>query len=248
MSVEALKKELRGKADPKKAQFLGRFFKTGKGQYGEGDVFLGGISVPEQRKIAKKYQDLDLSEIQKLLESKFHEERCIALMILVWKFERTRPHPALAGSCGGQAIYDFYIKNIKYVDDWDLVDSSADKIVGKYLEDKDKSVLYKMAKSKNLWERRIAVIATFHYIKLGKAEETLKIAEMLLNDKEDLIHKATGWMLREIGKRCGEEIEEKFLRKHYRTTPRATLRYAIERFPEEKRKKYLSGDILSFPD
>lgn len=264
MSVEALKKELKGKADPKKAQFLGRFFKTGKGEYGEGDMFLGGISAPEQRKIARKYQDLDLSEIQKLLESKYHEERCIALMILVWKFEKARlsgGKQIATAAKGGLAmtktgaikensgdIYVFYIRNIKYINNWDLVDSSADKILGKYLEDKDKSILYKLAKSKNLWERRIAIMATFHYIKLEKPEETLKIAKILLSDKEDLIHKAAGWMLREIGKRCREETEEKFLRKYYRTMPRTMLRYAIERFSEEKRKRYLSGTILSFSD
>lgn len=239
--VNGLRAELRGKADPKKAKLLGRFFKTGKGEYGEGDVFLGGISVPEQRKIAKKYRDLDLSEIQKLLESRYHEERCTALMILTGQFNK-------GNNWLKNEIYRFYLRNTKHVSNWDLVDTSADKIVGAYLEDKDKSVLYKLARSRNLWERRVAVMATFYYIKLGKAEETLKIARILLSDKEDLIHKAVGWMLREIGKRCGEEAEEKFLREYYRTMPRTMLRYAIERFPEEKRRKYLFRDILSFPD
>jgi 3-methyladenine DNA glycosylase AlkD len=244
MKLNDLKREIRKQADPQRAKSSLWFFKTGKGEYGEGDKFLG-LTVPAQRKIAVQFSaDLCLSELQKLLKSKFHEERLIALFILVLKFEEAssfaNPPAGEAGATEDQVkIYDFYLENTKYINNWDLVDSSAHKIVGAYLENKDRKILYKLARSKDLWERRIATISTFHFIGEKQYEDSLAIAEILLHDKHDLIHKAVGWMLREIGKNCGEKIEEKFLRKHYKTMPRTMLRYAIERFPEKKRKFYL---------
>ncbi len=238
MNAEDLKRELRSLADFEKANLLQRFFKTGKGQYGEGDVFFG-IIVPNTRKVAKKYTALSLSEIKKILYSKVHEERLCALLILVEKF-------AMANLSQREKIFNFYIKNAKQANNWDLVDLSAPKIVGEYLLNKDPeksadigaSILYKFAVSKNLWEKRIAILSTFMFIKNGKYEDSLKIAEILMNDKHDLIHKAVGWMLREVGKKSLKD-EEKFLKKHYKKMPRTMLRYAIEKFPEEKRKRYL---------
>jgi len=223
-----LKKELKTKSSPKKAKILQRFFKTGPEEYGEGDVFLG-IAVPEIRKLVKKYSDLKIKEIIKLLHSKIHEERLIALLIMVKKFQIEK---------NKEKIYNLYLKNTKYINNWDLVDLSANKIVGDYLLDKPKSILYKLARSKSVWERRISIIATFNFIKNNKFEETLKIARILLNDKHDLIHKAVGWMLREIGKR-DLKTEERFLKKYYPKMPRTMLRYAIKKFPEKKRKQYL---------
>lgn len=229
MIIDEIKKEIRRHANPKQAKLLQRFFKTGKGEYGEGDKFLG-ITVPISRKIAMQFSaNLHLSDLQKLIKSKFHEERLIALFVLVDKFRYENK----------KKIYDFYLKNTGHINNWDLVDLSAYKIVGAYLENRDKKVLYKLVKSQNLWERRIAVLSTFHYIKNGDARDALKIAGILLHDKHDLIHKAVGWMLREIGKKCGQETEEFFLQKHYKTMPRTMLRYAIERFSEKKRKFYL---------
>jgi len=223
-----LKKELKTKSSPKKAKILQRFFKTGPEEYGEGDVFLG-IAVPEIRKLVKKYSDLKIKEIIKLLHSKIHEERLTALLIMVKKFQIEK---------NKEKIYNLYLKNTKYINNWDLVDLSANKIVGDYLLDKPKSILYKLARSKSVWERRISIIATFNFIKNNKFEETLKIARILLNDKHDLIHKAVGWMLREIGKR-DLKTEERFLKKYYPKMPRTMLRYAIKKFPEKKRKQYL---------
>jgi len=222
------KKELKNKANPKRAKITQRFFKTGPGEYGEGDVFLG-IVAPEIRKLVKKYSDLKIKEIIRLLHSKIHEERLTALLIMVKKFQIEK---------NKEKIYNLYLKNTKYINNWDLVDLSANKIVGDYLLDKPKSILYKLAKSKSIWERRISIIATFNFIKNNEFEETLKIAKILLNDKHDLIHKAVGWMLREIGKR-DLKIEEEFLKKYYPKMPRTMLRYAIEKFPEKKRKQYL---------
>ena len=227
MRAGDVKKELRNLTDFEKANLLQRFFKTGKGQYGEGDVFLGVI-VPRTRMVAKKYTDLHLVEIEKLLYSKIHEERLCALLILVEKFN---------GSDKKQ-IFDFYIKNAKQVNNWDLVDLSAPKIVGGYLLNKPKGILYKLARSKNLWERRISVLATFVFIKDRDFKDALKIANILLKDDHDLIQKALGWMLREVGKRS-LKTEEKFLKEHTKDMSRTTLRYAIERFPERKRLGYL---------
>ena len=231
--LKQLRKELALKANPKKAKILQGFFKTGKGEYGEGDIFLG-LVVPETRKMAEKYLALNLAELKKLLNSKIHEERLLALFILTAQFNR-------AEEKGRQKLFKFYLSQTRNINNWDLVDLSADKIVGSHLKNKDKKILYQLAKSRNLWERRIAILATFYFIKQGQAKETLKIAEILLNDKHDLIQKAVGWMLREVGKRCGEKTEEKFLKQHCRKMPRTMLRYAIERFPENKRKKYLQA-------
>ncbi len=233
-----LKKEFRSLADIKQAGILQRFFKTGPGQYGEGDLFLG-IKVPVQRKLAKKYADLEMSWIERLLNSPIHEHRLTSLFILISQFNK-------ADSQTQKDIFNFYIEYSKRINNWDLVDLSAPNIVGKYLVDKkvkELKILDRLAVSHNLWERRIAILATFEFIKLGKSDLTFRIAQKLLKDKEDLIHKAVGWMLREVGKRIGEAEEEKFLLPHYQSMPRTMLRYAIERFPEAKRKKYLRGKI-----
>ncbi len=229
-----MRKELKAKANPKRARILQRFFKTGPGEYGEGDIFLG-VTVPEVRKIAKRYGDSGRQDIRKLLHSKVHEERLAALLILVHNFQAGNHKQK-------ESIFDFYLKNTKNINNWDLVDVSADKIVGKYLIDESKEILHKLARSSNLWERRIAIMSTFHFIKNGKFEETLRMSEILLNDSHDLIHKAVGWMLREVGKRS-LETEEKFLERYYKNMPRTMLRYAIERFPEETRLAYLKGNI-----
>ncbi len=227
-------KEFQEVANPEQAQILQRFFKTGKGQYGEGDIFLG-IKVPVQRQIAKKYIGLSLPKIQELLNSKIHEYRLVGLLILVDKFKKSDEQ-------GKGNIFNFYLKNTKNINNWDLVDLTAHYIVGDFLEDKKKDELYKLAESKNLWEKRIAMISCFSYIKKEEFKDALRIAEILLNDKHDLIHKAVGWMLREIGKK-DQAVLEDFLKKHYKNIPRTMLRYSIERFEEEKRRKYLRGDV-----
>jgi 3-methyladenine DNA glycosylase AlkD len=227
-----LRAELVARSDRKKAVLLQRFFKTKKGEYGEGDLFLG-VMVPESRKIAKNFKDFGLPELSDSICSKFHEERLACLFVLVEKFEK-------GNEAQKKEIFDFYIKNRKYVNNWDLVDLSAPKIVGAWLYGKDKSLLYKFAKSKDLWERRIAILSTFYYIKKRDCKDALKIAEILKNDRHDLIQKAVGWMLREIGKNCGQDIEEGFLKKNYKTIPRTMLRYAIEKFSEKTRKFYLN--------
>lgn len=226
--LASLKKDLLRLRNPEKARNLQRFFKTGKGEYGEGDKFFG-IVVPEQRKVAKKYSDLTLGDLQELLNSKIHEYRLTALFILVAKFKKAEKK---------KEIVDFYLKNTKNINNWDLVDLSAPNIMGEYLINREKGILYMLAKSKNLWERRIAVLATFAFIKKNNFEDSLKIAKILLNDKQDLIHKAVGWMLREVGKRDLKALES-FLEKNCKRMPRVMLRYAIEKFPEEKRKTYL---------
>jgi 3-methyladenine DNA glycosylase AlkD len=229
-----LKKDLKNKSSKKRSEVLQRFFKTGIGEYGYGDIFIG-VTVPDTRKIAKKYFYISFKDIKKLLNSKIHEERLLALIILVYQFEHS-------GGLKKKMVYNFYLENTKYVNNWDLVDLSADKIIGAYLSNKPKTVLKSLAKSENLWERRIAIISTFNFIKNNKFNDTLSVAKILLKDEQDLIHKAVGWMLREVGKR-NIEIEEKFLKKHYNDMPRTMLRYAIERFPENKRQKYLKGLI-----
>jgi 3-methyladenine DNA glycosylase AlkD len=211
-----------------------RFFKTGPGEYGEGDIFLG-IKVPVLRKLAKEYFDLPLKEVKPILRSKYHEIRLLSLFILVDQFSKSDQKKK-------KRIYELYLKNTGFINNWDLVDSSAHHIVGPYLIDKSKALLAELAQSDLLWERRIAIMSTFHYIKNDKFSDTLRIAEMLLSDKEDLIHKAVGWMLREIGKRRLPS-EETFLKKHYHNMPRTMLRYAIEKFPEPKRQRYLKGQI-----
>lgn len=234
-TLTQLQQELTSLANPKKAKDLSWFFKTGKGEYGEGERFLG-ITVPRQRQVAKKYIHISLTDIEKLLKSPFHEYRLTALMILVEKFKKSEDFEK-------KKIFDFYLAHTDRINNWDLVDCSARHIMGGYLSNKPHTILLKLAGSKNIWERRIAVISTLHFICEGRHEEIFLVAEKLLKDKEDLIHKAVGWMLREVGKRCSEEIEESFLKKHYKIMPRTMLRYAIERFPEEKRLKYLHGEI-----
>jgi 3-methyladenine DNA glycosylase AlkD len=228
--LESAKRELWRFSSPEKAKLLSRFFKTGKGEYGEGDIFLG-VMVPEQRKVAKRYSDLSLDDVKELLSSKIHEHRLVALIILVSKYRK-------ADERGKKEIFDLYLKNTKSINNWDLVDLSANHIVGNYLLERKKTVLYKLAKSKNLWKRRIAVLSTFEFISNNRFEDSLKIAKILLKDEHDLIHKAVGWMLREIGKR-DQKTEEGFLKKYYKQMPRTMLRYAIERFDEKKRKRYM---------
>ena len=220
-----IKKDLKKLANPEKAAFFPRFFKTGKGEYGEGDKFLG-VVVPDQRKIAKANRNIALSEVKELLESEYHEHRLTALFILTYMFEK-------ADETERKKVYDFYYKERKYVNNWDLVDCSAHKIMGVYLRDKDRSILHKLSKSKDLWEKRIAMIATMYYIKEGDFEDALMIAETLLQDEHDLIHKAVGWMLREIGK-VDAEVERKFLRKYHKVMPRTMYRYATEKGVTEK--------------
>lgn len=234
MIVEEIQKELALHADRQNAAILKGYFKTGKGQYGEGDIFRG-IRVPELRKLAKKYHDIALGDAQYLLESPYHEDRAMSLIILVHRFSKGD------GVVKGE-IYGLYLANTKNINNWDLVDISAEHIVGGFLWDKDRAPLTGLAKSGSLWERRIAIMATFHFIKKGHFDETLRIALLLLEDKEDLIHKAVGWMLREIGKRV-VNAEERFLKDRYRQMPRTMLRYAIEKFPEAKRQAYLKGTV-----
>lgn len=225
--------KLEGLGDPHIAEHSQRFFKTGKGEYGEGDVFLG-IRVPVVRKQIKLFREMELDEVQVLLQSEFHEVRLSALLLLVEKFKKS-------GQEEQQAIFRFYLNNTRYVNNWDLVDSSA-CIVGAYLTDRDRTILSDLVRSESLWERRIAIIATFHFIKNAEYVETLKLADYLLNDREDLVHKAVGWMLREVGKR-DIGIEKEFLAPRYKKMPRTMLRYAIEKFPEQERKMYLRGEI-----
>jgi len=231
-----LKKELEYLKNPEQVKNLQRFFKTGKGEYGEGDIFLG-IKVPMQRAVAKKYTNLSFNELQELLNSKIHEHRLIALLILCDKYKKSKKD-----TLEKRKIYEFYLKNTKNINNWDLVDLSAQKIVGDFLKIDGTEILKMLAKSENIWERRIAIISTGAFIGKRIFGETLSIADILLKDEQDLIHKAVGWMLREVGKRKVDVLEI-FLKPRYREMPRTMLRYAIEKFPEEKRKKYLKGEI-----
>lgn len=234
MSLTQLRKEIKQHAKQERAETNAWFFKTGKGQYGEGDKFLG-LTMPEQRKIAKQFSvTLPEPDITKLLASPWHEERMIGLLILVYRFEK-------ASETEQKDIFDFYLTHRKAINNWDLVDVTTPNIVGVYLLDKPKKereFLYSYAVSPDLWERRIAILATFPFIKAGRFDDTLKISKLLLGDQEDLIHKAVGWMLREVGKQ-DEAVLKKFLKTNIRQLPRTTLRYAIERFPETERKAFL---------
>jgi 3-methyladenine DNA glycosylase AlkD len=232
MNAKEISKRLRKMGDKEDARFLNGFFKTGQGQYGEGDIFLG-IRVPAVRMLAKEYNALPLKEILPLLKSPYHEIRLFALIMFVNAF-------AKGDETIQKKIYDLYLANTRYINNWDLVDISAPNIVGAHLLTKSRKPLYQLAKSKSLWERRIAVLATFFFIKNNQFDDSLKIAEILLRDKEDLIHKAVGWMLREIGKR-DIQVAEAFLQKHCRIMPRTMLRYAIERFTPARRKMFLDG-------
>jgi 3-methyladenine DNA glycosylase AlkD len=234
MNAQGIHARLQLLGDPKRAEVLRRYFKTGPGEYGEGDVFVG-IRAPVIRKLVKEYQALSLSETVKLLQSSIHESRALALLILVRAY-------AKGDASLQEKIYTLYLQNTRFINNWDLVDISAEHIVGSHLRYLSKAPLHALAASDMLWERRIAVMATFHYIKHGEFKETLHIAGMLLNDTEDLIHKAVGWMLREIGKR-DHISEELFLSTHYKLMPRTMLRYAIERFPEDLRQRYLRGTL-----
>ena len=224
--------QLHALADPATSANLQRFFKTGPGQYGAGDLFLG-IKVPQLRALAKQHHDADLATVAKLLESCYHEERLFALLLLMQFYQA-------ADEAARQAAYDLYLGHTQCINNWDLVDVSAPRIVGRHLQDHPRKILYQLARSSLLWERRIAILSTAWFIRLDDFDDTLRIAEILLHDEHDLMHKAVGWMLREVGKR-DLAAEEDFLLKHYRNMPRTMLRYAIERFPETRRKQYLSG-------
>jgi len=231
MNHTSVQEVLRERADPEVAVSSAHFFKTGRGEYSEGDQFLG-IRVPQVRKIAREFNQLSLKETELLLHSNFHEERLFALIIFVNKYQRTEKDEQ-------KKIFERYLDNTEYINNWNLVDTSAQHIVGAHLSDKERSILYKLAKSDNLWERRIAILSTFHFIKNDDFEDTLTISELLLEDKHDLIHKAVGWMLREIGKRS-EQTLKRFLDEHINYMPRTMLRYAIEKLPESDRQMYLS--------
>jgi len=240
--IQSITKELKNFGSLERAKHSLRFFKTGPGQYGAGDIFYGA-SVPEMRIVSRKYKDTDLDDVQGLLKNKYHECRLVALMILVEKYARAE---RLKNDSEMKKYYEMYLNNTRYINNWDLVDLSAHKIVGAYLYNKDehgknrdRSILYKLAKSSDLWEKRISIISTYYFIYRNDFNDTLKISEMLLTDKHDLIHKAVGWMLREVGKR-DQNVEEEFLKKHYQTMPRTMLRYAIEKFDEKKKKFYMN--------
>lgn len=232
VSAAAISKEIRALASPGTAGILQRFFKTGPGEYGAGDIFLG-IKVPPLRALSKRHRNANLDTIAKLLDSRYHEERFMALLLLMQRYQ-------LGTAEDRTAAYDLYLDNTRNINNWDLVDVSAPHIVGRHLQDRPRKILRKLARSSSLWERRIAIISTLHFIRMNDFSDTLHIAETLLQDEHDLMHKAAGWMLREVGKR-DLAVEEGFLRQHHRDMPRTMLRYAIERFPDSKRKIYLSG-------
>jgi len=235
MSTKAkIKAALKERSNAKKASGNLRFFKTGKGEYGEGDRFFG-VSVPDQRAVARQFRDVPLTEIGNLLDDKIHECRLTALLILVERIRRADDNEKCE-------IVDLYLEKIDRVNNWDLVDSSADKILGAYLIDHDRAVLDELVTSGHLWRQRIAMIATYHFIKHNDFKDALRIARNLRDHEHDLIHKAVGWMLREIGNRNKPTLE-KFLKQHYQRMPRTMLRYAIERFPERQRQRYLQGKI-----
>lgn len=230
-TAKTVQNDLKRHANAAKGKTMSGFFKTGKGQYGAGDVFIG-VSVPDQRVIAKKHGDLSLREVDRLLKSKTHEHRLTAWIILTLQFNR-------GNVLAQKKIYEFLLRRTQYMNNWDMVDTAAPAIVGAYLLDQPRSILVKLAKSINLWERRIAIVATQTLIRYGQFNDTLKIAAMLLNDKHDLIHKAVGWMLREVGDQ-NRATEEKFLQKYVSQMPRTMLRYAIEKFPDPVRRRFLA--------
>lgn len=232
VTAAAVRAELATLADARRAVHAASFFKTGPGQYGEGDCFLG-ITVPKQRVVARAFRALPLTQIAILLRSSFHEERLVALLVLVLQYES-----GTSAEQGERAA--FYLTHAKRVDNWDLVDSSARQILGAHLLTRDRSILCRLARSDDLWERRIAIIATFAFIMAGESKDTFRIAELLLDDPQDLLHKAVGWMLREVGKRVGLDVLDGFLEKHATRMPRTTLRYAIERHPEAQRRAWLA--------
>lgn len=230
-----IEREIKKLADPKQAENLKRFFKTGPGQYGEGDRFVG-IKVPQLRLLSKKYKELPLDNLKKLIRDPIHEKRMLALFIIVGQLKK-------ADEKLRRKLYDLYLANTKHINNWDLVDLTAPQVIGENYQHYEPGLLFKLAKSKLLWERRIAMLACFYHIKNKEPKPALEIAELLRNDDHDLMHKAVGWMLREIGKRCDQKTEEGFLKKYYTGMPRTMLRYAIERFPEKLRQGYLRGEI-----
>ena len=232
MNATKIRTEFRKLGDPAIAEHSARFFKTGKGEYGEGDRFLG-IRVPIVRQAVKRYRDTRVQSVLSLLKSTYHEERLLAVLMLVDRFERGDENSQ-------RKVYDAYLANTRYLNNWDIVDGSAHKIVGPWLRARSRRVLYRLAKSKSLWERRIAIMSTYDFIRQHDFVDSLAIAELLLGDDHDLIHKASGWMLREVGNR-DRKIEDAFLQKHYQAMPRTMLRYAIEKYPERCRKAYLNG-------
>ena len=235
MKARDVSKALKALGSPEKARGAARFFKTGPGEYGEGDTFLG-VSVPEQRKVARQFAQLPLTEVTKLLRSTLHEDRLTALIILVNQFTKAKRDPQTQAD-----IYALYTSHLSHINNWDLVDSSAGPIVGGYLMNRDRSPLYRWVKSKILWERRVAMVCTQTFIKAGQHEDAFKLAEALLSDEHDLMHKATGWMLREVGKHISPELLRGFLKKHAHQLPRTALRYAIEHFDITERKRWLAA-------
>jgi 3-methyladenine DNA glycosylase AlkD len=233
-TLGALRRDLRAEADSDDAVHLQRFFKTGPGQYGEGDRFLG-VRVPVLRRLAREYRALPADAALALLQSRWHEERLLGLLLLVAIYHRGQ-------DADKQAVYDAYLAHTRHINNWDLVDASAEHIVGPHVIPDRLDVLERLARSPDLWERRIAMLATFHGIKQGQFASALRIATLLLGDRHDLIHKAVGWMLREIGKR-DRAVEQAFLREHHGAMPRTALRYAIEHFPERERQRYLAGTV-----
>ena len=231
-TVAALRKRLHAHASPKDAVFLQRFFKTGAGQYGEGDRFIG-VRVPDMRRVCRESRGASLATIRSLLRSPVHEERALALLLLVQAFQKSNDK-------GRRTIYEAYLAHTRDINNWDLVDASAGPIVGGWLAERSRAPLSRLARSTSLWERRIAIVATHHFIRRGELDETFTIADLLLRDTHDLIHKAVGWMLREAGKRDGAVLRG-FLVERYRSMPRTMLRYAIERFPDVERRRYLVG-------
>ncbi|NTV58260.1 MAG: DNA alkylation repair protein [Deltaproteobacteria bacterium] len=234
MTAEHIRSILRGLEDPAKARILQGFFKTGPGEYGEGDLFLG-ITVPQLRKVSKECDAVPIGEAEALLKSTIHEERLLALLILIRKYNGE-------DESGKKGVYTLYLKSTRWINNWDLVDLSAPNIVGDFLMSRNRRPLYRLAKSPVLWERRVAILATHRFIRERQFDDTLEISEILLRDKEDLIQKAVGWMLREVGKR-DLHAEEGFLKEHYKQMPRTMLRYAIERFPAAKRALFMKGGM-----
>lgn len=234
MTATQAKKALKEYASPARAKALQRFFKTAKGEYGYGDIFIG-VTVPQTRLVAKKFVELPLKEVKKLLSSRIHEERLLALIILVVQFAKASEEQKLK-------IFRIYLSLRKHINNWDLVDISAHKIIGPYLKTRNRAVLYELAVSKSIWDKRIAILATFHFIRNRDFADTTRLAKQYLNEEHDLMHKATGWMLREMGK-VDLKALERFLKANYKAMPRTMLRYAIERLPERRRKAYLAGNV-----
>jgi 3-methyladenine DNA glycosylase AlkD len=234
MTARDVQEQLRSLSSPEAAALAARYFKTGPGEYGEGDVFLG-LCAAEMHKLAKEHRTLPFGELKVLLRSAIHEDRLLALLILVLRISQS-------DEATKRQVYDLYLAHTRYINNWDLVDASAREIVGGYLADKGREPLYQLAASPNLWERRISIVATHFFIRQNDFADTLRVAERLLNDREDLIHKAVGWMLREVGKKQQAALEV-FLRRHGKVMPRTMLRYAIERFPQDLRRAYLNGSV-----